>query len=168
MFGNSFLVEKFHNWKTSLKPSLQRSVTFHSTCLLLLSLCNCCCILGRSGHRRTRGVHTFLKKHRNCIGTNNICVCAPITGANTAMTAVFLGREGCWTHSSVLWTLGILTWGKVPLSVCPAPTQQSTRGLTGSCVLSLGLWWKGGLEPGQSCSPAVKGYGFKYFVVCMQ
>lgn len=61
VFGNSCLVEKFCSWEIPLKPSLHGSVTFLSTCLLLLSLYNCCCILGRFSHRNTRSVCTFLE-----------------------------------------------------------------------------------------------------------
>lgn len=57
------LVEKFHNWKISVKPSLHRSVTFHCTCLLLLSLYNCYCISWRFSQRNTGSVHTFLKQY---------------------------------------------------------------------------------------------------------
>lgn len=102
--GNSCLVEKFCSWKISLKPNLHKSVTFLSTCLLLLSLYNCCCILGRFSHRNTRTVHAFLKyypvvqelhKHKQYL---HVCIhhrCQHCHGGCVHQQGGLLKTQGC-------------------------------------------------------------------------
>lgn len=64
----------------------------------------------------------------------------------------------CWGFSmwgDVLWDLWILPGGRF---LCPI------QGLAVNCVLSMGLWWRGRLDPGQNWAPAIWGYDLKHFV----
>lgn len=143
VFGNSCLVEKFCNWEIPLKPSLHGSVTFLSSCLLL-SLYNCCCILGRFSHRNTRSVHTFLEKHSVVQELHkdkeylHVCIShrsRHCHGSSTHQQGV------CWRRGDVLWDLWIPTWGKVSLSGTPCISTAEQQGLA---VLPVG---KGKVRP---------------------